>query len=108
MEQHKPSLLCQSDQGHLSVSHRGLAYAFTFKDIHLLFTAEEVDVFRRSLENIEPTAWFSTAEEAFVLFPIARLNACVYLTQSEVQEIIGLLLAAPAMIKVHQRLLHRV
>ncbi len=108
MEQHKPIVLCQSDQGHLSVSRHGLAYAFTFKDIDLLFTGDEVDVFRRSLERIEATAWFHTPDETFVLFPIARLNACVYLTRPEVEEIISLLSEASAMIKVYERLLHRV
>lgn len=92
----------------MTVINHGLAYSFTFKNIRLLFTADEVDIFRQSLETIDEQEWFVSPNDTFVLLPIHRMNACVYLTRPEVEEMIGLLLEATVMVKVHQRLFNRV
>ena len=108
MQQHPRSVLCRSECGSLTVLDHGLAYSFTFKNIRLLLTADEVDVFRQSLENLDEQEWVIAPEGAFVLLPIYRMDACVWLTRSEVDEMIELLREASAMIKVHQRLFNRV
>lgn len=108
MPQHLPSILCQSERGALTVINHGLAYSFTFKNIRLLLAADEIDVFRQSLEAIDEQEWFASPDNAFVLLPIHRMDACVYLTRPEVEEMIGLLLEATVMVKVHQRLVNRV
>lgn len=108
MQQHKPTILCQSERGYLAVLDHGMAYSFSFKNIALLLAADEVDVFRQQLESLEEPEWLLAPTGRFVLLPIARLNACFYLTQAEVDEMVTLLLEAAAMVKVHQRLFNRV
>ena len=108
MQQHSRSVLCRSEQGSLSVLDHGLAYSFTFKSIRLLLTADEVDTFRQSLEDLDEREWIAAPEATFVLLPVQRLNACTWLTRPEVDEMIKLLLEASAMVKVHQRLFNRV
>ena len=108
MQQHEKSILCQSKHGFLSVLHHGLTYAFTFKNIDLMLDPEEIDIFKHTLERLDERAWFRLPEGSFTLLPIGRLNASVYLTHAEVEEMIKLLQEASAMVKVHQRLFNRV
>ena len=108
MQQYSRSILCRSERGFLAVLNHGLAYSFTFKNVHLVLAADEVDTFRHSLEGIDEREWIIAPETSFTLLPIPRANVCVWLTRSEVDEMIALLREAAAMIKVHQRLLNRV
>ena len=108
MQQREKSILCRSEHGFLSVLHHGLAYAFTFKNIDLLLEPDEIDVFRQTLESLDEQEWFLLPTGAFTLLTVGRLNASVYLTRAEVEELISLLQEAFAMVKVHQRLFNRV
>ena len=108
MQQHEKTILCRSKQGCLSVLHHGLAYAFTFKNIHLLLEADEIDAMKQMLENLDECEWFFSPGGIFMLLSMPRLNASFYLTRAEVEEMTALLLEASVMVKVHQRLFHRV
>ena len=108
MQSHEKSILCQSEHGFLSVLHHGLAYAFTFKNIDLLLEPDEIDVFRCTLKDLDERDWFLLPEGKFTLFSVGRLNACFYLNEAEVHEMMRLLQEASAMVKVHQRLFNRV
>ncbi len=107
MQQSEKTTLCRSEQGSLAILQHGLAYDFAFKNIHLLLAAEEIDAFKQTLEDLNEQDWFLLPDGRFVLLSVPRLNASFYLTQTEVREMIVLLLEASAMVKVHQRLLHR-
>ena len=108
MQQHEKSILCRSTHGFLSVLHHGLAYVFTFKNIELLFEPDEIGAFKQTLEDLDEHEWFYASEGKFVLLSIGRMNACVYLTGDEVEEMVKLLQEASVMVKVHQRLVNRV
>ena len=108
MQPSAKTTLCQSKQGSLNILHHGLAYDFAFKNIHLLLAADEIDAFKKTLENLNEQDWFLLPDGKFVLLSVPRLGASFYLTQAEVSEMMALLLEASAMVKVHQRLLHRV
>ena len=108
MQQRQKSILCQSENGFVSVLHHGLAYAFTFKNVDLLLEPEEIDVFKQVLKSLGEQEWFLTPDGAFTMLPIGRLNGSFYFTRPEVDEMISLLQEASVMVKVHQRLVNRV
>ena len=86
----------------------GLAYTFTYQNISLYLTEEEIGRLKQQLEDLEAPEWFRLPDGKFVLLTIPRLEGCFYLGEAEVNEMKDLLGEAAAMVKVHQCLLNRV
>ncbi len=86
----------------------GLAYAFTYQNISLHFTEEEIGWLKQRLDNLAESEWFWLSDCRFMLLTIPRLEGCFYLEEAQVNEMKGLLREAAAMVKVHQCLLNRV
>jgi hypothetical protein len=107
MQQPYDTVLCRSEHGCFAGFPHGLTYALTYQSISLYLTEEEVDQLRQHLGALEEHAWFRLPGGRFTLLTVPSLNGCLYLEEAEVNEIVGLLGEAAAMVKVHQCLLHR-
>lgn len=108
MQQPYDTVLCRSERGWFAGLAHGLAYAFTYQDISLHLTEEEISWLKQRLEDLREREWFQLPEGKFVLLTIPRLEGCFYLEEAEVDEMKDLLREAAAMAKVHQCLLNRV
>ncbi len=107
MQQPYDTVLCRSERGWVAGLPHGLAYAFTYRNISLHLTEEEIGRLKQRLEDLDESEWFWLADGRFTLLTIPRLAGCFYLEEAEVNEIKDLLREAAAMVKVHQCLLNR-
>ena len=108
MQQPYETILCRSKRGWVAGLPHGLAYAFTYQNISLHLTEEEIGRLKQQLEDLEAPEWFRLPDGKFILLTIPRLEGCFYLGEVEVNEMKDLLGEAAAMVKVHQCLLNRV
>ncbi len=108
MQQPYDTVLCRSARGWVAGLPHGLAYAFTYQNISLHLTEEEISRLKQRLESLDEREWFWSSDDRFILLTIPRLKGCFYLEEAEVSEMIDLLREAAAMVKVHQCLLNRV
>ncbi len=107
MQQSYDTVLCRTARGWVAGLPHGLAYAFTYQNITLQLTEEEISRLKQRLEDIETHEWFQLSDCQFTLLTVPRLEGCFYLEEAEVDEMINLLGEAAAMVKVHQCLLNR-
>ena len=108
MQQPYDTVLCRSERGWFAGLPHGLAYAFTYRNMRLHLTEEEINLLKEHLDNLEETAWFRLPDRRFTFLATPGSGGCFYLEETEVEEIKDLLREASAMAKVHQRLLNRV
>ncbi len=108
MQQPYETILCRSERGWVAGLPHGLAYAFTYQNISVHLTEEEIGWLKQQLDDLDAHEWFCLPNGKFVLLTIPRLEGCFYLGEAEVNEMKDLLREAAAMVKVHQCLLNRV
>ncbi|MEM9671048.1 MAG: hypothetical protein ACFB15_00540 [Cyclobacteriaceae bacterium] len=101
------SVLCTNSLGKITALTPGVAYEFTFKNVHLLLTASQIHQLKVELEPLEEQDWFLTSEEAFTLLRFPFLNFSLWVTRPEFNKLLQLLLEAEAMMKVHHWLAFR-
>jgi len=107
MEHVEKSVLCKNNLGNITALNPGVAYELTFKNVYLLLTASQIHQLKDELELLNERDWFLGSEEAFTLLRLPFLNFSVWITQSELAQLMQLLLEAAAMMKVHHWLAFR-
>lgn len=104
MQQDDKSVLCESENGTVSVFNNAVAYELKYKQINMILNSEQIHNLKKELEDLKDSDWFSTAEMKFTFFNFPQLSGSYLLTESEAAEMLQLLLEASAMIKVHLKL----
>lgn len=104
MQQHENTILCESENGRVSILNSGIAYKLHFKNMMLILTSQQLHALKKYLENLDPEEWFFTPDEEFALVYFTPLCANYFMTREDLKELLQLLLEAMAMVKVHQRL----
>lgn len=107
MQQPYNNVLCRSERGWVAGLAHGLAYAFTYQNISVHLTEEEISWLKQQLDNLQEREWFRSSDARFILLTIPGLEGCFYLEEAEVNEMKALLGEAAAMVKVHRCLLNR-
>ncbi|MEM6841810.1 MAG: hypothetical protein AAF944_13325 [Bacteroidota bacterium] len=107
MEYLDKSILCQNSLGTITALNPGVAYEFTFKNVHLLLTANQIHRLKEEFEQVGEPEWFRTMEEEFTLLRFSATDFSVWVTRSDWEKLIQLLREATAMMKVHHWLAFR-
>ncbi len=107
MEHLDKSMLCQNSLGEITAINPGIAYEFTFKNVHLLLTASQIHQLKEEFERIDDSDWFRATEEDFTLLRFSAANFSVWVTRPDWEKLMQLLLEATAMMKVHHWLAFR-
>lgn len=108
MQQNDKSILCESENGKLSVFNNAVAYELQFKQIVLVLSSEKIHALKNQLENLQASDWFSTPAERFTFFHFSPISGNFFLSESDVAELLQLLLEATAMIKVYRKLIFKI
>lgn len=98
------TILCESENGIVSVFNNTVAYELKYKQIVIILNSEQVHSLKNELQNLKDSDWFSTAALKLTFFNFPQLNGNYLISESEVAEMLQLLLEATAMIKVHHKL----
>jgi len=107
MEHVDKSVLCKNPLGKIAALNPGVAYELTFKNVYLLLTASQIHQLKDELELLNERDWFIGSDEPFILLRLPFMNFSVWITQSELEQLMQLLLEAVAMMKVHHWLAFR-
>lgn len=104
MPQHETTILCESENGEVSILSSGIAFKLHFKDIMLILTSHQLYSLKKYLESFEHEKWFNTPYEEFAFIYFTPLCTHYFMSRDDLNELQRLLLEATAMVKVHQRL----
>lgn len=107
MEHVDKSVLCKNTLGKITALNPGVAYELTFKQVHLLLTASQIHQLKDELERLDDQEWFLSSDEPFSLLRFPFMDFTIWVTRSEMDELMQLLLEATAMMKVHHWLAFR-
>ncbi|WKN41415.1 hypothetical protein [Tunicatimonas pelagia] len=107
MEHIDKSVLCRNRVGEITALNPGVAYELTFKNVYLLLTASQIHQLKDELELLNEQDWFLGSAEAFTLLQLPLMDFSTWVTQSELEQLMQLLLEAVAMMKVHHWLAFR-
>lgn len=104
MSNQENTILCESENGQVSILNSGIAFKLHFKGIMLILTSQQLHALKKYLENLNPETWFATPHEEIAFIYFTPLCADYLMSRDDLKELLQLLLEATAMVKVHQRL----
>lgn len=107
MEHVDKSVLCKNSLGKIVALNPGVAYELTFKNVQLLVTASQIHQLKDELERHNSQDWFLSSEGDFTLMRLPCMDFSVWITRTELEKLVQLLLEASAMMKVHHWLAFR-
>nr|WKN39963.1 hypothetical protein K4G66_14815 [Tunicatimonas sp. TK19036] len=107
MEHVDKSVLCKNELGKITALNPGVAYELTFKQVHLLLTSSQIHQLKDEMERLDEQEWFLGSDEPFALLRFPFMDFSIWVTRSEMDMLMQLLLEATAMMKVHHWLAFR-